>query len=85
MTSKYLIMPELPYVQLDQLTMDEFTGLYYNYFSNNPETNTRGQLQQKISKELLRLRPVMETYDLLDLSYFGSAFDQSDYMKRIRF
>ena len=85
MTSKDLVMPELPYVPLDQLTMDEFTGLYHNYFSHNPETDTRGQLQQKISKELLRLRPVMATYDLLDLSSFGSASDQSDYMKRIRF
>ena len=37
-------MPELPYVPLDQLTMDEFTDLYHNYFSHNPETDTRGQL-----------------------------------------
>lgn len=44
-TSKDLIMPELPWVPLAQLTMDEFTEKYHTHFSHNPETETRSQLQ----------------------------------------
>ena len=84
-TSKDLVMPELPWIPLEQLTMDEFTESYYKYFNHNPQAETRSQLQNKITKELVRLRPVMQTYDLVDKSSFGAAADQSDYMKRVRF
>jgi hypothetical protein len=67
------------------LEREEFLELYNKHFKYDPEKDSRDALQAKLSLEFLKLRPIMQKYDLIDESTFHIAADQSDYKTRMRF
>lgn len=81
----YLKIPEIPFKRLEQLPREEFITIYDTYFRYDREIETRDTLQQKITNEFIKLRPLMAKFDLIEDSTFYLAADQSDYKKRMAF